>query len=1503
MRNHRRATRAFSRFIHQSARFTVESLERRALLSAGDLDPTFGIGGKLLVSDGTPSAYHLIQTTAIQSDGKILLAGSAGADISHLNTFFLERLNTNGTPDSAFGSGGIVTTSFGPGFASGASLVIQSDNSIVLGGTYEPDSTANTAQFAVARYTSAGVPDGTFGIGGKVTTIIPGHEQLASISLAPGNKIVAVGGGEFQDPAHPTDPAYSTGVYDIARYNANGTPDITLNQIGYVYRQLGGNTTVNSIFNASLAAAAVQSDGKILVGGGFSNDLAVWRFNVDGSLDTSFGLAGRALDPLQFYSFDSFQTASVSKMVIQPNGQILVAGSGFDEGANRNFTVIGRFNSDGWIDTSFGDDGVVIPPDSIVYGAHALVGGLNVQSDGKIVMTGAAPQYSTFGGLMARRLLANGATDPSFNSFQIEYFSDGHNGLTGASGAMAPNGSIYVVGNDNDTSGTSGIFVTRLQNDSTPVASASIRPQTVVGNPSGNLPGDLDASFGILGRTEFNDPSPVELPNATTFRVKATAVLSSGQILLAGSTGTIANDGQGQFFLERLNADGTIDTNFGTNGSVVTSIGNFSFATSLLVQSDGKIVLGGATVDSLPNISSASFALARYNSNGLLDTTFGSAGKEITDFPGNEEIDSIAFGPGGTIVAAGSYFNYPNVGFDIARYTPAGLLDTSFNSTGMVSKDLGQTGSNSKATAVAVQSDGKVVIGSHLNSEYALYRFNVNGSPDDGFGAAGVATTAAAFTNPSTGVAGAVTKLVIQPDGKIVAAGATSFSYTPHSLARFNLNGSLDGGFGTKGVVTLSENVVGNIVQSDLFTLASLILQPDGEIILVGNQRSNFGEFVVNPGGAPLVRKLLPNGSADPHFTIDQDPFFIPPPPFYPSVVFEGAALAPTGQLIVVANVSAGQHWLGVARYLNDANTITVTSLVDDGSVGTLRWALDRATTVQPSSIVVFSAGLTGSIFLSSPIVETGNANGNVWIFGPGALNVSIHGNIGTAGSVYVSGLTLFNGGIASPKSQSYTDATVHGGLSPSSSYSILRSSLLGDGTAATALSAGSDPHTLSKIDTSTITGYTSTAIIGGPYLDIISSTISGNGGLGLASNSSSVDDSIIAGNGAVDVSGLVWSYGYNLIGAVGTSVGWVSTDLTGTTAAPINPQLLPLGYYYGPTPTLPPRQGSPAVGNGGVNLRRSESATDQRGIFIDIYPGAWDIGSVRAQYAIVNGSAGNDSISFSANSGFFTVSVNQHQTFATIMTVDPLATITLNGNGGADTIGLDYSSGQQPLPHFLALNGTFTITGLQGTNPFAGSTIDLTQSTLYFSYVPGQSPTSLIQQALKAGYNNGTWTGSGAGLSGAFTSSAAAINSAKFALGYADSADGYIAGQPANTIEIRYTVAGDTNLDRVVNLADAARMQSNFNTSGFPSWDRGNFNYDNSINSTDAVLLVRNYNAVATGSVAAPIVVATPTVSQNVATPPAVTSPTTNSTLITDTAPIADKHHKQPKKHPGKHQ
>src|SRR6185312_5288014 len=527
--------------------------------------------------------------------------------------------------------------------------------------------------------------------------------------------------------------------------------------------------------------------------------------------------------------------------------------------------------------------------------------------------------------------------------------------------------------------------------------------------------GDPDLTFGGSGGVLLPQPS-----SGLECRVRATAAQSDGKVLVAGSIGTLANGGQGEFFLERLNQNGSVDTTFGIGGFVQTAIGSNSFATSILLQPDGKIIVGGATDDAASAPTNASFALARYNPDGSLDTTFGAGGIVVTDFAGNEEVDSLAFSPGGGIVAAGSYSLSSQVGFDIARYVVDGMPDPKFNQTGQLQYDLGQSASGSLPTALAVQFDGSVVIGSHEGTQLAVYRFGSDGTLDASFGSGGVATTVGALpvgTSPvvsSDGsVAGAVTKLAIQPYGEIVAAGQTPQGGV-YALARFTSVGALDSSFGGSGVV-LVQGSTPAAPSTASFPVAGLFLQSDGEIVFAGTQPAMAANQ--NDQTEPLIRRFLSTGISDSSFDDDRVTSALPS-----NAVAQACFMDPIGNIVVAYNVNIanGAHQIVIARDQGEGGYV-VTSLADDGTPGTLRYELQTANWAQQSSgpiTIVFTPGLSGTIALNPGALQFDNPLPGLVIAGPGADQIRIVGDepstvLFTANLVQaqVQDLTIYNRG------------------------------------------------------------------------------------------------------------------------------------------------------------------------------------------------------------------------------------------------------------------------------------------------------------------------------------------------------------------------------------------------------------------------------------------------------------------------------------------------------------
>ncbi|MEH2286309.1 DUF4347 domain-containing protein, partial [Nostoc sp.] len=325
----------------------------------------------------------------------------------------------------------------------------------------------------------------------------------------------------------------------------------------------------------------------------------------------------------------------------------------------------------------------------------------------------------------------------------------------------------------------------------------------------------LDTSFGGGGivTTEFNN-SPLGLPSADVGR--SITLQADGKIIVAGLSNT-------DFALARYNSDGSPDTSFSSDGKLITDFSTGGFLSvpstdvgySVTVQANGKIIVAGQ--------ANGNFGLARYNTNGSLDTSFNGTGKVTTDFGFVEIGYSVAVQADGKIIVAG----LSNTDFALARYNTNGSLDTSFNGTGKVTTDFGFIAVDT-GYSVAVQADGKILVAGQANADFALARYNTNGSLDTSFNGTGKVTTE--FNNslglPSADVGYSV---AVQADGKILVAGQSNIDF---ALARYNSNGSLDTSFSSDGKVTTNFGSLFGLPTVDIGY--SVAIQPDGKILVAG---------------------------------------------------------------------------------------------------------------------------------------------------------------------------------------------------------------------------------------------------------------------------------------------------------------------------------------------------------------------------------------------------------------------------------------------------------------------------------------------------------------------------------------------------------------------------------------------------------------------------------------------------------------------------------------------
>lgn len=368
-----------------------------------------------------------------------------------------------------------------------------------------------------------------------------------------------------------------------------------------------------------------------------------------------------------------------------------------------------------------------------------------------------------------------------------------------------------------------------------------------------NDDGSLDQTFGIDGKTvaALDDGGDI---------LTSIVLQPNGKIVAAGAL--LHNNSTTGLLVARFNADGSLDQTFGNNGRVVTTFGNGGnvAGNGVVLQPDGKIIVAGSSGTGY-SLELSNFALARYNTDGSLDQTFGSGGKLITHFEGGfntgSAARSVALQPDGKIVVTGNYtqdYGVPSE-FAVVRYNTDGALDSTFGSGGKVITALG--GGDSLASFGAIQPDGKIVVAGYLavashNHDFALARYNADGSLDPTFGSGGKTTTDLFGSSDDIAYS-----LAVQSNGKIVAVGRTGqYPNFKFGLARYNANGSLDQNFGSVGKI-LTE--IGGF-SSQAYSVA----QANGKVVVAGYNSNSTVDFV-------LARYLAASAARPAQFDFDGD--------------------------------------------------------------------------------------------------------------------------------------------------------------------------------------------------------------------------------------------------------------------------------------------------------------------------------------------------------------------------------------------------------------------------------------------------------------------------------------------------------------------------------------------------------------------------------------------------------------------------------------------------------
>ncbi|MCY4495566.1 MAG: hypothetical protein OXB92_17110, partial [Acidimicrobiaceae bacterium] len=686
---------------------------------------------------------------AIQDDGKIVLAGQAGADFGVLRT------HAQGDPDGAspgnedFGGNGRVTTSFKDlvgGDAVAQAMIITDGGKILVAGyvnntALNTDPTDDQIDYALAQYRTNGSLDPGFSgdFDGRRAfgnaTVDERYYALARDPTSRG-KFVAVG-------SRGNNPVF-------ARHLANGNADSTF--IG------GGTGFVRSVAGA-FRDVKVYSGGAILAAGFADDSALLYYFGADGqpqqSLRTNFGTTTN----LSLH-FAGTRDDSRARAILLRDDHKIVLGGYSHNGATNTFSVL-RTQASGLLDTQFGIDGRVVTGfASRSYSAEATA---VQQSDGKIVVVGSY-HNGTDDDFLVNRYLPNGGIDRPFGTegtVKID-FGSGNDGALAV--AIDGDGKIVVAGYASD--GTNDdIAVARLNSD-----------------------GGID--------TDFDTDARVTVDGGLGARANAVAIDGDGKIVVAGyatdnnNTPSVTTDDHKNFTIVRLNTDGSQDV------SVTPDLGAGAAdeAFAVAIDSNGKIVTAGY----LHNGTDDDFAVYRVNSTDLsADTAFGdtmdingvmTGTGLVTTGLGAKSVDralALAVQSDNRIIVVGSASQQTTA--PVVRYTDAGVIDATFSSDGLAPVQF-PGARNAVFNAVTVQSNNKIIAAGYAVtrdsgpriSDIAVARLSANGNLDTQFGGSGMVRTNA------TGGADQARAVGLDSRNKIIVTGTADNAWDSKNSATPN---------------------------------------------------------------------------------------------------------------------------------------------------------------------------------------------------------------------------------------------------------------------------------------------------------------------------------------------------------------------------------------------------------------------------------------------------------------------------------------------------------------------------------------------------------------------------------------------------------------------------------------------------------------------------------------------------------------------------------------------
>lgn len=640
----------------------------------------FGINGRVVTDFGAVDGATAVR---IQPDGKIVVGGSGNG------TFALSRYNLDGSLDVSFGTGGKVDSPIGAGASGdGRDLVLDGAGNIFLAGYAGP---SWNADLAVAKYTAAGQLDAAFGQAGITTIDLGANERGEGLVILPDGRLVI---GGYQETS-------GAGDFLLVRLTQNGWLDEAFGDGGRVLTEFGTTSAPRDDRALDLGATA---EGEIVLAGysqgATGSEMALARYDSDGNLDQSFGAqqTGMVLtNPDGIGDSDDFTSA----LAIDGNKVVLV---GHTRGDSRVWAV--RYTAAGVLDGTFSDDGIAayslyyVPEsgaDSEEFAAD-LVLTAETPGDDPFVMVGNANYGVALAGVLANgdsdaAAAAGDPTDFGIKGFSFDTFRSSDESRDFAV-LQIPQTTTYSDYNYLAVGSAGGDFALSLH--------------------------EFDGSLVELGTPERRITAATRTDlGSSEDHAHAIVRDSSGRYLVAGYSGAA----DANFAVVRYLADLTLDPTFGESGFVLTQLGHFDDQIHDIVVTENHIIAVGH--------SGGDVAIARYHLDGTPDTSFNQQGFLARDFGSYDRAVSVIVDASGKIVIGG----YSGADFLIARFNTDGSLDASFGTAGWRTANVA---GHDRATSMAMDSNQRYVLAGRAGSDLGYARFDAEGGLDTAFGSNGI---------------------------------------------------------------------------------------------------------------------------------------------------------------------------------------------------------------------------------------------------------------------------------------------------------------------------------------------------------------------------------------------------------------------------------------------------------------------------------------------------------------------------------------------------------------------------------------------------------------------------------------------------------------------------------------------------------------------------------------------------------------------------------------------